>query len=1372
MANNRVIGVELVVDDQGTVKLIKFAESAKQAFGQAEQSAEGLDQAMKKGGQQAKSAEGAMEQVERRAGSLAGRVNVLSASFKRLQQAGGLVWSTTKRIASGIFSLQGALVGLGLGYVAHDFLKVADNTERMKIALDQLTNGKGEEWFRKLNDWAFKMPVNTDKAIEAFIRLRAFGLEPTIKQMTTLVDSTIGVGRGEEALESVSRALGQIQARGKLSAEELNQLAEAGISAKSMLADAFGVSVAELEKLIAKGIDSKVAIAALFDQLEARFGGASSKIQQKYSGLMDALISHWRDFQRQMMESGVIQAIEAGLGGVIARLDDLRSSGRIAEWADKSGKAIEGLINRAVNFIDSIINNWSQWEARWEKFKSGASEVWTQTKNVASVVGSLLKIALDGWNNLPPVVREFGLVGALIGGVKGKIIFAAIVGLSALLDKAKEVSKGEPDLHIGGVTVPGSPERGYLFKFRQWLEELKGQKPTQSLRELNAGYYQKDYYPTGPMGGDMGGATAQGLADLGIPELELPAATSTAGTSPSKTSPTRFTVPTGDDEKALAKREAAGLKAVKEYMAAVEEANKLEVSLRQETMTSYERSFDDLERGYTATYDKIEDLEYRGAITSEQALGMRRQASSNYLTARDKMEADHNRSLLHETEAYHLEGKALAIKQLQWETQALLDSGKNKELVMLRYNQKLADINQSLLSKMAKQWMDFDAEIEASTKQMVSGIYSSLKALPGKALYAIIRPDESAERALENARKALNIYDKAVREAGGNQDKLKTAVDNLKNSYPGLVDEYGNVREAMDQIDARRSQFLQDFEDETGWTKALKDVWQDTLDAMLKAFTDWVGDILFQIAKAGIADALKAMFNIGKGGNLSSLFGSLFGNSQNPAAEVTGSAANSAIGAGLWAGAKALGAKAAAALGLPSVAAWLGATTATATTAAVPSSVALSGVLGPEAAAALAPTAATTTATTAATGTGASGAMTGSMAAFLASPAGAMALGVLPGMIGMVFGKQIDSLFGWDGGLTPEEAMSNWEGQSAFIENIAKSLDGLAPTLSGVNQEFGMFSEAAQDAALDFERLETVAGLTKEQLDAMRASLSPTAQAFLDSGIKARNLNNEVSRLTQEMNAAINSYAMTSDAVNMYNDRIDKLAADMGLTGAAANKFKNEIWDLANSFSQGGEEAGRFDKALSDFVGQTLGSIAEGANSASEAVGGLIGTMQSASVVGNTFSSSLPRGDISAPASAYSSVGVYHQGGLVRHSGGGIGNWGWIGYEELMRLAGDEVLTKLRLGEYVVQAGAVNSLTGPWLDQLNDTGQPPVLAAPVPVPMPVATSGPAGQGNRTVNIQEGAVTVVVQGGDMDEDALALRLRDRLAELARDAFEAV
>ncbi len=170
MANNRVIGVEL-----GWTTRHRQAHQVRRerqtGLWAAEQSAEGLDQAMKKGGQQAKRAEGAMEQVERRAGSLASRVNVLGASFKRLQQAAAW-FGAPQAHSSGIFSLQGAW--WAWAWVSGQrLLKVADNTDRMKIALDQLTNGKGEEWFRKLNAGPSRCR-STGQAIEAFIRLRAF----------------------------------------------------------------------------------------------------------------------------------------------------------------------------------------------------------------------------------------------------------------------------------------------------------------------------------------------------------------------------------------------------------------------------------------------------------------------------------------------------------------------------------------------------------------------------------------------------------------------------------------------------------------------------------------------------------------------------------------------------------------------------------------------------------------------------------------------------------------------------------------------------------------------------------------------------------------------------------------------------------------------------------------------------------------------------------------------------------------------------------------------------------------------------------------------------------------------------------------------
>ncbi len=83
--------------------------------------------------------------------------------------------------------------------------------DRMRMSLDTITRGRGAEWFDKLNKWAMTMPINTEKAIESFSMMRAMGLTPTIKDMTTLVDTTNALGGSPEIMEGISRALGQIR---------------------------------------------------------------------------------------------------------------------------------------------------------------------------------------------------------------------------------------------------------------------------------------------------------------------------------------------------------------------------------------------------------------------------------------------------------------------------------------------------------------------------------------------------------------------------------------------------------------------------------------------------------------------------------------------------------------------------------------------------------------------------------------------------------------------------------------------------------------------------------------------------------------------------------------------------------------------------------------------------------------------------------------------------------------------------------------------------------------------------------------------------------------------------------------------------------
>lgn len=308
-------------------------------------------------------------------------------------------------------------------------------------------------------------------------------------------------------------------------------------------------------------------------------------------------------------------------------------------------------------------------------------------------------------------------------------------------------------------------------------------------------------------------------------------------------------------------------------------------------------------------------------------------------------------------------------------------------------------------------------------------------------------------------------------------------------------------------------------------------------------------------------------------------------------------------------------------------------------------------------------------------------------------------------------GSMLSSMgFLMDGPMTPEEAEANWAGTMGYTEAMTGQMRSLGLDFDEVRQgvgesPFGLFGQSAREAADALEHLRTVAGYSQEQIDALVASLDPLTQEFVASGQAANSLESQVGGLVQEMNAAMNSYTMTGDAVNLYNGRIDALAQSLGLTGESARAFRDEIWDLAQGFSAGGEGAEYFDKALSDLIGNTLGELTQGAEDGALAINGLIDSMGQAQGMGEGLVGlgSTGRGGSpgsSSPAGASSpredvSLGVMHGGGYVMgwpkaHAGALISS-----------LAHDEVPIIARRGEYVVRAEAVTPAALPALKALN-----------------------------------------------------------------------
>lgn len=152
-------------------------------------------------------------------------------------------------------------MALAIGAVGVAAVKMSSDFAASKTAFTTLlgSTDKAEKMLNDLAVFAADTPFELPGLIKASQRLMAFQFACGRGHNTEWIMSAVGnavllVGGGQEAIDgSLVRALGQIQAKGKLSAEEMNQLSERGINGWKYIADAMGVSVAEVMELSEKG---------------------------------------------------------------------------------------------------------------------------------------------------------------------------------------------------------------------------------------------------------------------------------------------------------------------------------------------------------------------------------------------------------------------------------------------------------------------------------------------------------------------------------------------------------------------------------------------------------------------------------------------------------------------------------------------------------------------------------------------------------------------------------------------------------------------------------------------------------------------------------------------------------------------------------------------------------------------------------------------------------------------------------------------------------------------------------------------------------------------------------------------------------------
>lgn len=247
-----------------------------------------------------------------------------------------------------------------------------------KVIEGQMTMGQAMQQAgpraRELLGWiqqlAIQSPFNQEDIANAFRMTLAYGFTTKETQRLTqaMVDFTAGTGASGAVMNRVALALGQIKARGHVAGQELNQLSEAGINAREILAEAFGVSTEQLMKMVEKGlVPADKAIEAITSSLEKDFGGAAKAQANTMSGLL-ASLEDIKSIGLRELFSGTFEALQPILERVVGVLSDPKTMDTLRNIGDIVGDKLKGGLDAAADSFDTFFAKFAQYEPSVQSF--------------------------------------------------------------------------------------------------------------------------------------------------------------------------------------------------------------------------------------------------------------------------------------------------------------------------------------------------------------------------------------------------------------------------------------------------------------------------------------------------------------------------------------------------------------------------------------------------------------------------------------------------------------------------------------------------------------------------------------------------------------------------------------------------------------------------------------------------------------------------------------------------------------------------------------------------------------------------------------------------------------------------------------------
>ena len=198
---------------------------------------------------------------------------VIEKASTKLKSVTGKVWRSTlevvdkftsplSKLKNMLFSVQSLITtvaaGLATKLVVKDPVDLADSLTTSQIFFETKLGSKGaaDSMMSDIKQFAIETPFETSDIINYTQSLLAMGFEAenALDYLEKFGNTSAALGKGSDGIDSIVRALGQMNMKGKVSAEEMLQLTEAGVDAWGYVAKGVGKSTAEVQEMVSKGL--------------------------------------------------------------------------------------------------------------------------------------------------------------------------------------------------------------------------------------------------------------------------------------------------------------------------------------------------------------------------------------------------------------------------------------------------------------------------------------------------------------------------------------------------------------------------------------------------------------------------------------------------------------------------------------------------------------------------------------------------------------------------------------------------------------------------------------------------------------------------------------------------------------------------------------------------------------------------------------------------------------------------------------------------------------------------------------------------------------------------------------------------------------